>query len=158
MDNKSNNSDNLSNEIEVTEDFKKKVIKYIEYDDEIKNLQKKIKELKGKKEPKEEFILESLDKLKTTVIEVKGSKLIKNKSESKGAIKPEIIKKVLEEEFGDPDNVKKLTNLDTEKKIKKAIDKIMDKMDSKRIVTEKITLKRTTEKPKKQDKNKNKNQ
>ncbi len=151
---KQEKDDESSEGPEVNEEFKKKVIKYIEHDDDIKELQKKIKEIKAKKESKEEFILESLDKLNTTVIEVKGSKLIKNKSESKSAIKPEIITKTLEELLSDHETVKKWVDIDTEKKLKKAVEKIMEKMESKRTITEKVSLKRTTEKPKKIAKNK----
>ncbi len=126
-DTKSINDDN-NNKIneKISDEFRQKVLKYIEYDDKISELQKKIKELKLKKQECEEHILTNMDKLDLNIIEVKNSKIIKNKSESKLACKPDLIKAVLEEEFKDL----------------KRVDKFMEKLEDSREIREKISLRR----------------
>ena len=125
-------------DVDVPADFKKKVIQFLDCDDTIKELQKKIKEFKAKKETCEEYIIDNLDKLDTTMIEVKGSKLIKNKSETKGPCKTDIIKETLDEELKDPKKVKR----------------ILEKMEEKRELKERVFLKRTNGQPKKLKKEK----
>jgi Tfp pilus assembly major pilin PilA len=111
----------------IDEELKSKVIKYFECDDNIKELQKKIKEIKTKKDQCEEYILQNLDKYDTSTIEFKGYKLTKNVVETKTACKLDIVKETLQEELND---VHKVTQL-------------MDKMDGKREVKEKTVLKRS---------------
>jgi hypothetical protein len=124
---------NREEENNVSEDFKKKVMKFLEYDDQIKEYQKKIKEIKNKKDECEEYILDNLDKLDTNMIEVKGCKLVKNHSETKKPCNSDMIKQTIEEEINDYKKAKK----------------IMEKLENKRESKERIFLKRTTGKVKK---------
>lgn len=120
----------------ITEELKKKFLKFTECDYKIKDLQKQIKELKMVKDECQEYILDEWDDLDIDVIEVKGSKIFKDKRESKGPCKPEIIKDTLEKELKDS----KLAKI------------LMEKMDNKREVKETVSLKITNEKPPKKKK------
>ncbi len=99
----------------------------MECDDNIKELQKKIKEIKTKKDQCEEYIIQNLDKYDTSTIEFKGCKLTKNVIETKTACKLDIVKETLQEELNDAHKVTQL----------------MDKMDGKREIKEKTVLKRS---------------
>jgi len=112
----------------VTDRMKSVFLKFTEYDDLIKEKQKELRDLKVKKDECEEFILEHWDEMgDVDVIEVKGSKVARDRRESKGPVKPEMVKDTLEKELNDINQVKKL----------------MSKMDDKREVKEKVSLKRT---------------
>jgi hypothetical protein len=81
--------------------FKDNVVEYLKIDDEIIELKKKIKELTNKKEPLETDILDYLESVGQEIIEFKGNKLKKNKSETKGSCKIDMIREAVEDECGD---------------------------------------------------------
>ena len=80
------------NTIIVTKEFKENIIKYITYDDIIKQKQDEIKELKKKKDPHEKFIMDYLVKLNEDGIDVTGGTLKINKSETKTPVSKDNIK------------------------------------------------------------------
>lgn len=129
-DTKNNNINyiNISDELKLK--LKNDVSEFIQFGDDISDLQKKIKEIKLKKDQCEQNIIDNLEKLETSTIEINGIKLTKNKSETKSACNSELIKKTLEEELNDI------------KKVNKLLEKIEDNRESK----ERVYLKRSTAK------------
>jgi hypothetical protein len=81
----------------VTTEFKDKVINYVKIDDLIKKKTEEIKELKSKKKPCEEYIIRFLEKQEADHVNVIGGRLVKNSSETKGALKTDIIKEAIKE-------------------------------------------------------------
>ena len=130
----------------VSNDFKEKIISYIKIDDMIRKKQEEIKELRGKKEENEEYILKYMDKSDSNFVNIPGGKLIKNQSETKAPLKIEIIKESIVE------GIRKEKLTDSEEKNKKIIDDIVSIMEVKRGTVERINLKRTFERAAKQPK------
>lgn len=152
------NDDNISNDNYINNDdneknnqnnFKEKVLMYVKYDDLIRTKMEEIKELKNKRKPCEEFIINFLEKEDAPFVTVKSGKLIKNKSETKGSLKVDIIKSSILEGIKN----EKITDDDT-KYIKITAD-IMNLMEQKREKKVRTNLKRTFTK-KKVTKTKNK--
>jgi hypothetical protein len=123
-----NESDNEQN-IKVSEEFKKNVIAFVRIDDELKELQNKIKELRKERKPCEEYVLKYLDSQGEKVVEVGTSKLRKNKSETKKKVDTSIIKEAIMEKVTDPIIVADIMKL----------------MESKRVTVTSVNLKRTNE-------------
>lgn len=132
------NQDKNLNEENLTNDFKEKVIMYIKCDDLIRSKMEEIKELKEKKKPCEEYIIKYLDRKDSPYVKVKDGKLIKNKSETKGALKTDIIKDAIQEGIKD----EKLNEINAVKTADITA-KIMDLMENKRIKNVRVNLKRT---------------
>jgi hypothetical protein len=139
----SDESDNISeyetdteslneNDDRVTKEFNDSVLKYIQLDDTIKDLVKETAKLKKIKKPLEKYILEYLGKINETIIDLHGigSRLRKNKSETKKQLKQDQIKETLMEQLGD---------------IKK-VNKILESMEKKREKQVHINIKRTNKK------------
>lgn len=127
----------------ISNEFKDKVISYVKIDDIIRKKNEEVKELKEKKKEFEEFIIRYLDAHDKNFINLNGGKLVKSETESKGALKPEIIKDALSEGFT---NERIVTD---EQRSKEIIERIMDLMEKKRPVTKKVNLKRQFDKKKK---------
>jgi len=89
-------------EIKITKEFQENVIKFVKLDDLIKKKQQEMSELKKKRKPCEEFILNYLDGIKENAIEITDGKLKKNKSEKKTALNQDIIKKSIMKSVQDP--------------------------------------------------------
>jgi hypothetical protein len=89
-------------EYEFQEDFENQVKTYVKTDNNIKELQKEIKELNQAKKVAEDSIMKHLERLGETNINITGGKLIVNKYESKGSFKEDIVKEVLSEKIKDP--------------------------------------------------------
>ena len=124
--------------------FLENVIKYLKTDDVLKKKQKEHKdELQSLKEDKNElevFILRFLDRKGENFVDIKGEgKLIKNKSETKAAIKAENIRE------GILEGLKAEKLVEKEEETLEVINKIMDIIDTKRSVTTRTYLKRTKE-------------
>lgn len=101
------------------EDFRKIVAAYIEIDDEIKNIFKKIKELKLRKEQLEGDILKQFEDSDINVIDYKGTKLRRNKSETKASVKVDLVKETLDETVNDETKIKNIiTRLEEKREIK----------------------------------------
>lgn len=116
--------------VRITKEFGENVIKYVKYDDLIKKREQEIKELKEKRKPCEQYIIEYLDKIGENTIDITNGKLKKNKSETKVPLKQEIIKEAITARIADP----------------KIADEIMKLMDEKRPTQVRVNLKRTTKK------------
>ena len=128
----------------VKNKFLENVIKYLKTDDVLKKKQKEHKdELQSLKEDKNElevFILRFLDRKGENFVAIKGEgKLIKNKSETKAAIKAENIRE------GILEGLKAEKLVEKEEETLEVINKIMDIIDTKRSVNTRTYLKRTKE-------------
>ena len=121
-------------EYEFQEDFEDKVKLYVKTDDQIRELQKQIKELNTSKKNTEEGILKHLERLGENNINITGGKLRINKYESKEGFKEVLVKEVITEKIKDP----------------KIVETILEKISEKRNENTKvqISLKRTYERAK----------
>ena len=125
---------------EVTEEFIEVVKNWVLIDDNIRKKNQEIKELKDERKEYEVFILEYMDNINESVIDISDGKLRKNKSNTKGSLKQESIQNAL---------------LDITKDTGKAMEMTKYIMDS-RPNTERVNLKRTKKRgPRKNDTNKN---
>lgn len=135
-----NNSEDLNSEsdgmeYEFQDDFEEKVKLYVKTDDQIRELQKQIKEFNTQKKNTEEAILKHLERLGENNINITGGKLRINKYESKEGFKEVLVKEVISEKIKDP----------------KIVETILEKISEKRNENTKvqISLKRTYERNKK---------
>ena len=118
---------------EVTEEFVEVVKNWVKIDDEIRKKNQEIKDLKDERKEFETFILEYMDKINESVINISDGKLRRNKSASKGALKQDSIQHAL---------------LDITQDSAKAMQMTKYIMDS-RPVLERVNLKRTKNRGKK---------
>ena len=133
--NSSYDSSELENEAEkltVSKEFEENVIKYVKYDNQIRVKTADIKELKEKRKPCEEFILNYLNQIDEKEIEITGGKLRRNKSETKQSVNSDLIKKTLVEKIQDP----------------KLIGDILKSLEENRPLKTHVNLKRTGERKK----------
>lgn len=121
----------------ITNDFREKVFTFIKCDDLIRKKLSEIKELKQKRQPCQDFIIEYLEKKDAPCVNVKDGKLIKNKSETKGTLNAKIIRDAITEGLKDQN----LTNDDAQ--ANNITTEIIKLMDSKRVKNVRINLKRT---------------
>ena len=121
--------------VSVSKEFKENVVKYIKYDDLIKQKQDEINNLKDQRKPCEAYILKYLDQINQTTISVSDGKLMKKKTESKKALSQDIVNAVLMDKIKDP----------------KKVEEIIKSMDVKRPTVENVNLKRTRQLPKKKN-------
>ena len=121
----SENEDNGGVPKEVTEEFVEVVKNWVKIDDEIREKNQQIKELKDERKEFETFILEYMDKINENVINISDGKLRRNKSASKGALKQDAIQHAL---------------LDITQDSSKAMQMTKYIMDS-RLVVERVNLK-----------------
>jgi hypothetical protein len=134
--NSSYDSSELDNEAEkltVSKEFEENVIKFVKYDNQIRSKTADIKELKQKRKPCEEFILNYLNQINEKEIEITGGKLRRNKSETKQSVNSDIIKKTLTDKIQNP----------------KLISDILKSLEENRPLKTHINLKRTGERKKK---------
>ena len=94
-----NSSDNEDENVQdkVTGDFKKKVLKWLEIDDEIRAMRAKTKELTTEKKQNEEFILSFLENVGEKELAVADGKLRRNVSKTKAPLNKASIQKALTE-------------------------------------------------------------
>lgn len=78
------------------------VVKYIKYDNLIRDKQKQVRALTKQREPCEKAILKYMDLLEDNSIEITGGKLIKNRSEQKVPLSSDIIKGAIENNVKEP--------------------------------------------------------
>jgi hypothetical protein len=112
---------------EVTEEFVEVVKSWVTIDDDIRKKMAEIKELKDERKEFEVFILEYMDKVNENVIDISDGKLRRNKSNTKGGLKQEMIQTAL---------------LDMTQNTSKAMEMTKYIMDN-RPTTERVNLKRT---------------
>jgi len=122
-----NSSDNEKIQEKVTADFKKKVLKWLEIDDEIRGIRSKTKELATEKKQYEEFILSFLEEVGEKELAVNDGKLRRNVSKTKAPLNKASIQKAL------TDIVKDKTKATT----------MTDHIINSRPMVERINLKRT---------------
>ena len=96
-DENENDSDYENSQDKITEEFVEVVKNWVKLDDEIRNYNDKIKDLKNERKEYEEYILEYMDKINENVINITGGKIRKNKSNTKAPLKEESIKTALYE-------------------------------------------------------------
>ena len=92
-----NSSDNENVQEKVTADFKKKVLKWLEIDDEIRSIRAKTKDLTTEKKQYEEFILSFLENVGEKELAVSDGKLRRNVSKTKAPLNKASIQKALTE-------------------------------------------------------------
>jgi len=94
----SDNEDDYENsQDKVTEEFVEVVKNWVKLDDEIRDYNDKVKELKNERKEYEEYILEYMDKINENVINITGGKIRRNKSQTKTPLKEESIKTAIYE-------------------------------------------------------------
>jgi len=133
------NSTADSDEEDLPNEFKEKIITFIKLDDMARAKKQELNNIKESKKPVEEFILKYLEKIKEKSITVNDNKLIRNKSETKGSLKQDIIKDSIREGIHNKqiDDYEKIT------------DDILELMDQKRPMVVHVNLKRKMKKNKK---------
>jgi hypothetical protein len=92
-----NSSDNENVQEKVTTDFKKKVLKWLEIDDEIRSIRVKTSTLTKEKKQYEEFILSFLEGVGEKELAVNDGKLRRNVSKTKAPLNKASIQKALTE-------------------------------------------------------------
>lgn len=116
----------------ISKEFKENVIKYIKFDDLIKQKQEDINSLKTQRKKCEGSILKHLEEVNISQVTVSDGNLSKKEVEIKKPLSEGIIHAVLLEEIKNP----------------KKVNEIMKMMDSKRPVVQNVNLKRTVKKKK----------
>lgn len=122
-------------EKKVSPEFIQNVKKWLEIDDQIKEIRKSNKVLMTNKKEKEQFILDYLSTIDENVIDVRDGKLRKNVTKSQAPLKKETIHKALTEITGDASKATAMT----------------DHIIKSRPIVEKVNLKRTRNRPSKED-------
>jgi len=98
------------------EEFKKVVVNWVQIDDLIREKNSELKELKSDKKSLEEYILESMDKMDQSIIDISDGKLRLNKSKSTAGIKQEYIQEALTELVNDQAQAQQMTKFILEKR------------------------------------------
>ena len=134
----SDNEDYEDSQDKITEEFVEVVKNWVKLDDEIRDYNDKVKDLKNERKEYEAYILEYMDKINENVINITGGKLRKNKSQTKAPLKEESIQTALYEITKDNERSNQMTKY------------IMENRPS----VERVNLKRTRlRKPKKKKNN-----
>lgn len=124
---------------EIDNEFKKNVIEYVRIDDQIRERNQEVKELKKNKKPCEDFIIRFLDSKEETLVNLTGQRITRTQSNNKAALKQEMILNTLIEEF------KKNS---TEEEAKEKAELLLENMNNKRPTTIRNKLKRTFDRKK----------
>lgn len=114
----------------VSPEFINTVKKYLEVDDKLKEHREIIKKMTSDKKDKEDFILNYLQTIEESVIDVRDGKLRRNISKTQAPLKKEQIHKTLTEIVGDAIKAQAMT----------------DQIIKSRPIVERVTLKRTKNK------------
>merc|ERR1712146_756925 len=111
MGNMSDNSpsDNEDVQQKITQDFKKKVLKWLEIDDQIREMRAKSKELNTEKKQHEEYILNFLEQVGEKELAVSDGKLRRNVSKTKKPLSKDTIQKALNELVKDKEKATTMT-------------------------------------------------
>jgi hypothetical protein len=104
-----NASDNEDVQQKITQDFKKKVLKWLEIDDQIREMRAKSKELNTEKKQHEEFILSFLEQVGEKELAVSDGKLRRNVSKTKKPLSKDSIQKALTELIKDKEKATTMT-------------------------------------------------
>ena len=114
----------------VSPEFINTVKKYLEIDDKLKEYREIIKKMTSDKKEREDFILNYLQTIEESVIDVRDGKLRRNISKTQAPLKKEQIYKTLTEIVGDSIKAQTMT----------------DQIIKSRPIVERVTLKRTKNK------------
>lgn len=114
----------------VSPEFINTVKKYLEIDDKLKEYREIIKKMTSDKKEKEDFILNYLQVIEESVIDVRDGKLRRNISKTQAPLKKELIQKALTDIVGDAIKAQAMT----------------DQIIKSRPIVERVTLKRTKNK------------
>ena len=93
----------------VTKEFRNRVIKWIEIDDELREMRSKQKQLNTEKKQFEEYILNYMEQIDEKCFNIRDGKLRRNVSKTKGPLKKAIIQKALVEITNDEIKAKAMT-------------------------------------------------
>ena len=118
------------NKKSVSPEFVNTVKKYLEIDDKLKEYREIIKKVTSDKKEKEDFILNYLQSIEESVIDVRDGKLRRNISKTQAPLKKDQIQKTLTEIVGDAIKAQSMT----------------DQIIKSRPIVERVTLKRTKNK------------
>lgn len=119
----------IKNELEqhITDEFRKKVVEWVSKDDEIKDINRELKELKEEKKLLENDILNYMQNIDVNMFEIGDGKLRRSVSKTRGALKHDVIQNSLVKIFKDVQKAHTTTKF------------ILDN----RPLTERVRLKRT---------------
>lgn len=79
------------------EQFKELVVEYVKLDDLIREKNNEIKDIKNDKKQLEEYIIECMEKLDESVIDISDGKIRVNKTKTKSGLKQQYIQESLKE-------------------------------------------------------------
>jgi hypothetical protein len=82
-------------EIQVSNDFKNKIVRWVKLDDDLRKIRETVKEINDEKKQSEEYILSYLDNIGQSEIAIDDGKLTKQVSKSQAPLKKENIQKAL---------------------------------------------------------------
>ena len=82
-------------EIQVSNDFKNKIVRWVKLDDDLRKIRETVKEINDEKKQAEEYILSYLDNIGQSEIAIDDGKLTKQVSKSQAPLKKENIQKAL---------------------------------------------------------------
>jgi hypothetical protein len=82
-------------EIQVSNDFKNKIVRWVKLDDDLRKIRETVKEINDEKKQAEEYILHYLDNIGQSEIAIDDGKLTKQVSKSQAPLKKENIQKAL---------------------------------------------------------------
>ena len=99
---------NDQNEMPVSKELERVVVKYVKIDNEIKEKQQELKELRKKRGKYEEKILTWFDDEGEKVIEITDGKLRKNKAETMIPLKKDFIENKIKDKVNDPKLVQEI--------------------------------------------------
>lgn len=91
---------------QMPDDLKENILKYVRFDDAMRERKEQIVELKKQMKVCEKNIIKLMEQIGEDVIELKKSgKIVKSQVEAKGALTPELIKTVLVTKMNDEKNI-----------------------------------------------------
>lgn len=135
-DDKNENEGETNNGIPVSKEFNENVIKYLKFDDKIKEIEGSVRELRKKRDECEKIILKHLMELKKDYVSTSNGKLSLNTKETKGPVSKENIKTVLSKKINDT----------------KIVEEILSEIENSRQVKTKTNIERNKDKPPKNTK------
>ena len=101
-DSEENLQDESISEVETTDAFKTTAVQYVATDDEIKELESKLRKMRKQNKTKEQDIIKYLDTIKEDTVNVGDNELKKEESSKPKPISAKIVKQVLIEKLDDP--------------------------------------------------------
>lgn len=97
-------------QIQVSNDFKNKIIRWVKLDDDLRKIRETIKEINDEKKQAEEYILSYLDNIGQSEIAIDDGKLTKQVSKSQTPLKKENIQKAINDIVKDDSKASLMTD------------------------------------------------